>query len=126
MLPRHEEGRGGKTNKHPDTDTHQASSVFCDEPQVLHGEDNGQETCDRHGCHEINAAIQVYIESVGADATEKIPVVPLALVDIVDNSQWQSHYTQQIRHGKVEHVDMERRALPVCFDQHHQREAVPN
>lgn len=126
MLASHQEGRGRKTDKQPDACTHQPCAALCHQPQVLHREDNGQETCDRHGSHEVNTAVEVYIEGIGADATHEIPLLPLALVDIVENSQRQSHNTQQIRHSQVQHVDMKRRALAVRSDQHGQGKAVPH
>lgn len=125
MLARHQKGWGWKTDKHPDTRTHQASTVLCHQAQVLHREDDGQESCYGHGSHEVNTAVEVYIEGVGADATEEIPVVPLALSDIVEDSQWQRQDTQQIRYSQVQHEDMEGWALAVSSDQYHQGEAIP-
>lgn len=93
--------------------------------KVLHREGDGQEPCDRHGSHEVNAAVEVHVQGVGADAAHEVPLFPVTLVDVVENPQRQGHDAQQVGHGQVDHVDVKRRALPVGFDQHQQGEAVP-
>jgi len=124
FLAAHEERRVGETDERPDAHAHQAGAGHRRQPQVQHGENDGQEARDGHGDQEVDAAVEVDVEGVGADAAQEVALLPLALVDVVEDSERQRHDEQQVGHGQVHHVHVEGRALAVRSDQHRQGEAV--
>lgn len=126
VLAVHEEWRGRKADEEPDAHAHEASAPHRHQLHVLQREDDGQEPGDGHGRQEVNAAVEVDVKGVGAHAAHKVPVIPLALVDVVEDAQRQHRDAQQVGHGQVGHVDVKRRALATAPGQHHQDQAVPN